>query len=117
MAPKTQKVPTKKGGKAKKTHQKFSINCATPVEDEIMDVGAFEDFLKSRIKVNGKAGNLGSEVALSRDKNEVQLTSHIPFSKRYLKYLTKKFLKKNNLRDYIRKTRSLGKRSSDTASA
>ena len=30
------------------------------------------------------------------------MTSNIPLSKRYLKYLTKKFLKKNSLRDWIR---------------
>jgi len=30
------------------------------------------------------------------------VTSNIAFSKRYLKYLTKKFLKKNSLRDWIR---------------
>ena len=29
------------GGKAKKTQLKFTINCSTPVEDEIMDAGAF----------------------------------------------------------------------------
>jgi large subunit ribosomal protein L22e len=28
--------------------------------------------------------------------------SHIPFSGRYLKYLTKKFLKKQQLRDWLR---------------
>ena len=28
-------------GKAKKTQLKFTIDCSTPVEDEIMDVGAF----------------------------------------------------------------------------
>jgi len=30
------------------------------------------------------------------------VTANIPFSKRYLKYLTKKFLKKSSLRDYLR---------------
>ena len=30
------------------------------------------------------------------------MTASIPISKRYLKYLTKKFLKKNQLRDWIR---------------
>lgn len=34
--------------------------------------------------------------------SKIILTSSIPFSKRYLKYLTKKFLKKNTLRDWIR---------------
>ena len=33
---------------------------------------------------------------------QVTVTATIPFSKRYLKYLTKKFLKKNTLRDWIR---------------
>ena len=33
---------------------------------------------------------------------KLTVTSSIPLSKRYLKYLTKKFLKKNALRDWIR---------------
>jgi len=33
---------------------------------------------------------------------KLTVTSNIPLSKRYLKYLTKKFLKKNSLRDWIR---------------
>jgi len=70
------------GGKAKKTQLKFTINCSTPVEDEIMDAGAFEDFLRAKVKVNGKTGNLGNEISLSRDKNEIQITSDISFSKR-----------------------------------
>lgn len=56
-----------------------------------------------RIKVNGKTNNMGKDVTLGREKNtKLVLTSDIPFSKRYLKYLTKKYLKKNNLRDWLR---------------
>ncbi|XP_064383846.1 large ribosomal subunit protein eL22-like [Halichondria panicea] len=103
-------MPTtqRRGGKAKKVTNKFTIDCSTPVEDEIMDVAAFEDFLRGRIKVGGKVGTNvgrpgeGKEVTLSRAKNDIEVSAEIPFSKRYLKYLTKKFLKKNNLRDYIR---------------
>ncbi len=38
-----QKVQVRRGGKAKakKTTLKFSIDCSMPVEDEIMDSGAF----------------------------------------------------------------------------
>jgi len=37
------------------------------------------------------------------DKNhKLTVTANIPFSKRYLKYLTEKFLKKSTLRDYLR---------------
>ena len=39
---------------------------------------------------------------MERVKTKICLTSDIPFSKRYLKYLTKKYLKKNNLRDWLR---------------
>jgi large subunit ribosomal protein L22e len=94
-----------KGGKAKvskKSALKFAIDCSHPVEDGIMNSGDFENFLKERIKVHGKTSNFGKEVSLAREKNKVILTSAVPFSKRYLKYLTKKYLKKNNLRDWLR---------------
>ena len=90
----------KVGGK--KTTLKFSIDCSHPVEDGIMNVGDFEKYLNDRIKVGGKTGNFGKDVSLGREKNRVVLSSGVPFSKRYLKYLTKKYLKKNNLRDWLR---------------
>ena len=40
--------------------------------------------------------------APTAQNHRITVTANIPFSKRYLKYLTKKFLKKNSLRDYIR---------------
>merc|ERR1712156_378973 len=80
-------------GKKKKTTLKFTVDCTLPVEDGIMDCANFEKFLQERIKVNGKTNNFG---------NNVSINSDVPFSKRYLKYLTKKYLKKNNLRDWLR---------------
>ncbi|CAB3991451.1 60S ribosomal L22 [Paramuricea clavata] len=58
--------------------------------------------MKGRIKVNGKPGNLENNITVECVKSTVTITSDIPFSKRYLKYLTKKYLKKNNLRDWLR---------------
>ncbi|PIK36781.1 Ribosomal protein L22e containing protein [Apostichopus japonicus] len=37
-----------------------------------------------------------------RKKSKLTITTDFDFSKRYLKYLTKKYLKKNNLRDWLR---------------
>ncbi|XP_021565213.1 60S ribosomal protein L22-like isoform X2 [Carlito syrichta] len=91
-----------KGGK-KKQFLKFTLDCTHPVEDGIMDAANFEQFLQERIKVNGKAGNLGGGVVtIERSKSKIIVTSEVPFSKRYLKYLTKKYLKTNNLRDWLR---------------
>ncbi len=94
-----------KGGSvkvSKKSLLRFSIDCSHPVEDGIMNCGDFETYLRARVKVGGKTENFGKDVALAREKNRLVLTSAVPFSKRYLKYLTKKYLKKNNLRDWLR---------------
>lgn len=53
--------------------------------------------------MSGKAGNLGEvAVTIERSESTITATSVVPFSKRYSKYLTKKYLKKNNLRDWLR---------------
>mmetsp|Transcript_32713 Transcript_32713/g.32422 ORF Transcript_32713/g.32422 Transcript_32713/m.32422 type:complete len:144 (+) Transcript_32713:24-455(+) len=91
----------KKGPKTVKTN-KFTIDCTEPVDDDIFDIASFEKFLHDRIKVNGRTGNIGEAVSITREGNSIIVTNKIAFSKRYLKYLTKKFLKKQSLRDYIR---------------
>ena len=57
--------------------------------------------MNDKIKVNGKVGVLGDDVIISRDRNKIIVKTEIAFSKRYLKYLTKKFLKKQQLRDWL----------------
>ncbi|KAG5626063.1 hypothetical protein AABB24_001846 [Solanum stoloniferum] len=89
-----------KGGKKKGAT--FVIDCAKPVEDNIMEIASLEKFLQERIKVGGKAGALGDSVTVTRDKTKITVTSDSTFSKRYLKYLTKKYLKKNSVRDWLR---------------
>ncbi|KAI1235996.1 hypothetical protein IHE44_0002090, partial [Lamprotornis superbus] len=91
-----------KDRKSKKSTWKFCLDLTHPVEDGIFDSGNFEQFLKEKVKVNGKTGNLGNTVHIERLKNKITVTSEKQFSKRYLKYLTKKYLKKNNLRDWLR---------------
>merc|ERR1712166_484620 len=94
-------APTKKGSKAKATS--FTIDCSKPVEDQIMDVASFEQYLSQRIKVNGKAGALGDAVSITRQAAKVIVTSNNDVvHKRYMKYLTKKYLKKHNVRDWLR---------------
>ena len=58
----------KKGSKqSKKINLKYTINCKLPIEDNVIVLNDFENFLKQRIKVDGKAGNLGSAVTVSKD--------------------------------------------------
>ena len=86
---------------ARKAIAKFTIDCSAPVEDKVLDPASFEKFLHDKIKVMGKAGNLGTKVTITREKNKIAVAAELPFSKRYLKYLTKKYLKKQQLRDFL----------------
>jgi len=96
------KKPAVKGLVKKSTASKLVIDCTEPANDEIFDTSAFEKFLHDRFKVAGKTGVLGDLVAITIDGNIVTVNAKVQFAKRYLKYLTKKFLKKAALRDYIR---------------
>ena len=93
---------TKKKKVVKAVSQRFTIDCSEPAADEIFDIASFDKFLQDRIKVGGKVGVLGDVVSVGRDGNVVTVNSKTHYSKRYFKYLTKKFLKKQMLRDYIR---------------
>ena len=62
-----------------------------------------EKFLHDRIKIEGRTGGLADKVTIVRgDDAKITVTANQEFSKRYLKYLTKKFLKKHQLRDWLR---------------
>ncbi|KAJ2787615.1 60S ribosomal protein L22 [Coemansia interrupta] len=95
-------APVKSTPKAQRP-TRYVIDVSAPAGDKILDVAAFEKFLHDRIKVQGRTNNLSDAVTITRDGDKAIIVQvKIAFSKRYLKYLTKKFLKKNNLRDWLR---------------
>jgi len=99
------KVAKKAGANKKKVKSKkhrFVIDCSVPANDGVLDSTTFEKFLAEHIKVGGKINNLGEQVFVRRNNNSIAVTSKGPMSKRYVKYLSKKFLKKKNLKDYMR---------------
>ncbi|KAL9660565.1 hypothetical protein QQ045_025381 [Rhodiola kirilowii] len=83
-----------------------------------MDIASLEKFLQERIKVGGKPGALGDAITVTREiawkftmhlglfhlgSKEIKLMlSRWFFDFRYLKYLIKKYLKKHNVRDWLR---------------
>ncbi|KAI8592169.1 60S ribosomal protein L22 [Geranomyces variabilis] len=97
---------TKKDNKAaKKAPVKFTIDCSSPANDGIFDIDSFEKFLHDRVKVGGRTGNLADAVAIAKGASgslTITVQPNTQFPKRYIKYLTKKFLKKHQLRDWIR---------------
>lgn len=93
---------TKRVAPKKKVVNKFVIDCELPAADGFLDVAEFEKFLHDRIKVDGKAGNIQGKIQIAREKSKLNVNAECEFSKRYLKYLTKKFLKAQGLRDWLR---------------
>ena len=92
-----QKKPTKKAATAK-----FFLDLSEPLRDQIIELDNFEKFMHDNIKVDGKKGNLGSKVTIAKDKNRITVQAELPFSKGYLKYLSKKYLKREELRNFLR---------------
>lgn len=90
-----------KGGQKKAVNHHFGIDCSRPVEDKVFNTSNFAEFLRQRIKVDGKLGKLGDNIKVANDDRKITVDANINFSKRYLKYLTKKYLKKHSLREFL----------------
>lgn len=80
----------------------YTIDLSLVAPENVIDIANFDKYMRDHIKVDGKVGQLGKRVILKKGNDSLVVTAEAPFSKRYLKYLTKKYLKKNELRDYLR---------------
>ena len=81
---------------------KFVLDLGIAYDDQLIVPKEFVDFLKANFKVNGIKGGLGEDVAITLQKRNVTFTSKRRFRKRYIKYLTKKYLKKFGILEYLR---------------
>uniref|UniRef100_A0A0A9WVJ3 Large ribosomal subunit protein eL22 n=1 Tax=Lygus hesperus TaxID=30085 RepID=A0A0A9WVJ3_LYGHE len=83
---------------------KLTINCKEPVEDAVFDIQNFDEFLRKSLKVKRgeKPGLLRDRVDITTNEDSVVIVAKEAIAKRYIKFLTKKYLCRNTLRDYIR---------------
>nr|5T5H_V Chain V, 60S ribosomal protein L22 [Trypanosoma cruzi] len=83
----------------------FKIDCTIPANDGIFSeeiLGNFEQYFQENVKLNGRKGKLTEKVRVGLRNNVLTITTTMAYRKKYFKYLTKKFLKKKDLRDWIR---------------
>ena len=80
----------------------YTIDLGVAYEDDLLVAKELADFLKSSIKVNGKKGNLQDQVTVTVNKDKLNLSTKVQFAKRYIKYLVKKYLKKNDILEYLK---------------
>ncbi len=102
----SQKVAKKK----EKSYRKYYVDLNQAVSNNLLSLEAAIKFLNQSIKVNGLKGKLGDSVKVSQtDKKDKQkntvvvaVDNTMKFSKRYVKYLIKKFLKRESISSYLR---------------
>jgi large subunit ribosomal protein L22e len=106
QAANAQKVAKKK----EKSYRKYYVDLNQAVSNSLLSLEAAIKFLNQSIKVNGLKGKLGDSVKVSQtDKKDKQkntlvvaVDNTMKFSKRYVKYLIKKFLKRESISSYLR---------------
>ena len=88
-----------------KGKKNVKIDCAIPANDGIFNaemLAAFEQYFQTNTKLHGRKGKLSDRVKITLAENVLSISTTMAYRKKYFKYLTKKFLKKKNLRDWIR---------------
>ncbi|KAK9316140.1 ribosomal protein L22e [Lipomyces starkeyi] len=94
-------APAKSTKKSTKVTSRYVVDYSNA--NSIFDDEGFINFLNNKIKVDGRTGNLGDIITVSKESDsKIVVVAHTQFSGRYLKYLTKKYLKKTNFRDWLR---------------
>lgn len=96
--------------KKEKSYKKFTVDFNAAVSNNLLSLEAAIKYLSQNIKVNGLKNKLGDSVKVTptdkRDKQKntvmIQADNQMKFSKRYIKYLVKKFLKRENIALYLR---------------
>lgn len=81
---------------------KFTLNLGVAYDDDFLVVSDFVEYLQRNFKVNGHKGELKDDVTIAANGKNIQFTSTRRFPKRYIKYLTKKYLKKYQILEYLR---------------
>ena len=97
----TQKADTKQ---KTKTYKKYTIDFTAPLSNKLLTLESVSKYLELNMKINGLKGKLGDSIKINiSDKNRmlIQVERTVEFSQKYIKYLTKKYLKKEGIEKYM----------------
>ena len=91
------------------SYKKYTVDFNSPVDNKLLTLEAALKYLQSNMKINGLKGKLGNTIKISitdkKDRNKntlvVSVDSSIQFSKRYIRYLVKKFLKREGIARFL----------------
>ena len=92
-----------------RTYKKYTVDFNSPVENNLLTLESATKYMQSNMKINGLKGKLGNTIKINltdkKDKNKNSLVfsvdTTIQFSKRYIRYLVKKFLKREGIARFL----------------
>ena len=90
-------------------YKKFTVDFNAPVENNLLTLESALKYIQNNMKVNGLKGKLGERIKISmtdkKDKTKntlvVSVDTSLKFSKRYIRYLVKKFLKREGIARFM----------------
>lgn len=91
------------------TYKKYTVDFSNPLENKLLTLESVLKYLQANMKLNGLKGKLGKSILINADEKKekskstvvISVDSSIKFSKRYIRYLVKKFLKKEGVSKYL----------------
>ena len=92
-----------------KIYKKYTVDFNSPVDNNLLTLESALKYMQSNMKINGLKGKLGDTIKISitgkKDKTKntliVSVDSQLQFSKRYIRYLVKKFLKREGIARFL----------------
>ena len=93
----------------KRTYKVFYVDFNSPCSNNLLTLESATKYLLSNFKVNGLKNKCGETIKVSatdkKDKRKntiiVQVDNKLQFSKRYIKYLVKKFLRREGIARFL----------------
>ena len=90
-------------------YKKFTVDFNAPVDNNLLTLESALKYMQSNMKINGLKGKLGNRIKISmtdkKDKTKNNLVvfvdTTLQFSKRYIRYLVKKFLKREGIARFL----------------
>jgi large subunit ribosomal protein L22e len=90
-----------------KVYKKFFVDFSDPLDNKLLSIESAMKYLNSNMKIDGLKGNLKDFIKISVDDKRnkkcllIQVDNQMQFSKKYIKYLVKKFLKREGIVKYL----------------
>ena len=93
----------------KRTYKVFNVDFNSPCSNNLLTLESAQKYLASNFKVNGLKNKLGESIKVAmtdkKDKRKntivVSVDNKLQFSKRYIKYLVKKYLRREGIARFL----------------